>query len=610
MPEKVNRAEAKVMEECHEQFKDAVGGNSEWYYRAIESYRFYTGLQQWDEEILLQLAREGRPALTINKIFPYINLLWGFQSQNRNDIKLYPRRGGSVAMGALGSELIKHTIDASFGQDETSDAFADGLIGGKGWWGIDKSYENDPINGDLIVEKKSPFSIIEDQNNRHYSINKGMYLFETDWWDKGEIELQYPKKAKQLEEAVESPQFASDVYYPSPSDISDEDYQDRVSDTEDRRKKTQYRLRKRWYKKWEKCTFIIHIPTLTPQLLSKHKLDLINEKKLLEGLEGEFRLIERIAPVMYYSVSVGELLLEHVRDPFDGLCLFPRFRYCPYYIDGYILSPVDVCKEPQMEHNKRRSQALHHLNSTVNSGIIHGAVTDKTELEKLQQEGSKPGITIDESKLGGAGAVRRFEPATLDTAHLQLAEMAANDMKETWGINNSILETSPQPKESGRAKQARQQMGMMPSQKLYDNYARTEKEFGFTLWEFIRTSNIYSEEEIEAVVRESSLKPFVRPVLDPVSGQPTEQMEVDLSAMRSWKFGRYGVTVARSASLPSARAEEFENLTELAKGGFPIPPELIIEASDTLRQHKEEVNNYIRQKQAAAAQPPALPAGA
>lgn len=602
MPEKVNRPEADVIDEDNEQYKDATESNLEWYERAISSYRFYTSLQQWDPEILLQLAKEGRPALTINKIFPYINLLWGFQSQNRNDIKLYPRSGGSVAVAALGTELIKHTLDTCEGQDEISDAFGDGLICGKGWYGLEHVFENDVINGDLIVEKKSPFSIVEDQNNRSYNINKGMYLFETYWWTKDQVELQWPKKAKELKGATENPQYLNEVYYPADSS-AEEAYKDPTNITEDDRRKTHYHIRERWYKKWENCVFIVHLPTLTPRLLSPAKLKLVKEKELLRGLESEFRIIERVAPIMYKSIKVGDLLLEHTKDPLDGICLFPFFRYCPYYIDGYILSPVDICKEMQMEHNKRRSQVLHHLNSSAHSGFYVDKVIDETEKEKLEQFGSKPGLVIDKSKLGGG--VEPILPTPLDAGHFMLSEQSGNDMKETWGINTAILEKNPEPKESGRAKIARQQIGMMPSQKLFDNFARTLRTFGFTTWEIIRTSNIYSEEEIEAVVQQSTLKGFLK--MDPISGKQV----VDLSPMRSWRFGKYGVTVSQSPNIPTVRAAEFEQLMAYAKEGFPIPPELIIESSDILKRNKEEVLAYIKQKQGqavpGAAQPrPAL----
>ena len=94
-----NRAETTIVDEQKDWFTGAMEVDTEWRIRAIDAYRFYTGLQQWDPKVLAELTRTGRPALTINHILGIVNMISGYERQNRSEIRLAPRRGGSVAEG-------------------------------------------------------------------------------------------------------------------------------------------------------------------------------------------------------------------------------------------------------------------------------------------------------------------------------------------------------------------------------------------------------------------------------------------------------------------------------------------------------------------------------
>jgi len=464
MPEKVNKPEADVIEETKEQYRSASDVSTEWLERARESFRFYTAVGQWDPDDLATLQIEGRPALTIPYVFPIINLLCGYQRQNRSDIKLYPRHGGSLPVARLGTELIKHTMDTCDGFFALSDSFQDGVIGGKGWVSAERLFTNDVLRGDLVVAKESPFNILEDQYNRDYDINKGNFVFDTFWWTKKEVELQYPKK-KYIEEAVEHEDYALEHFH---SPTAEDDYPDDPTqvETHDDRAKTHYLIKKRWYKKWEKSTFLVHLPTLKVRRLNNKELE--KAKRLITTFEDEFRIIDRPAPILYKCVTVGDMVLEHIKDALDGLVLFPYFRFCPYWVDGYNMGALDLLKDAQRELNKRRSQTLHHHNTIANSGWIVGNDKNNEAMKKLRLFGSKPGIILCREDYGGY--LERITPAPLDTGHFALAEKAANDIQNISGINPSLLEQTPESKESGRAKLLRQQAGLTVSETIFDNF--------------------------------------------------------------------------------------------------------------------------------------------
>lgn len=582
MPEKVKKAESKVLEQIKERWNAAADDSVEWYDRAREAYEFYLGIGQWDEEVIRTLDTEGRPHFTINLIFPIVNLLAGYQRQNRTDIKLFPRHGGTISIANLGTELMKHTMDMSDGDYETSDCFLDGLISAKGWLTIDRVFMDDPLRGDLVVHKESPFDILEDQNNRSYDVNKGDYIFKTFWWNKKELELAFPGKTKNLDEAFETQDWGLDRYY---EHVDTGDYPTDptiVGDRQDERYKTHYRVREQYYKQWENCVILFELATGRKRRLIGDEIE--KAKRLVTKANREYKIIERSQPVLYKTTSVGELLLEHIRDPFDGLTLFPFFRFAPYWVDGYVMGVVDNLKESQQEVNKRRSQALHHLNTTANSGWVVGSDRNKQAIQNLEKFGSKPGVIL--SKADFDNYLERITPNPLDVGHFALADQAAKDMQNISGINPSLLEQVPEGKESGRAKMLRQQAGLVVSEIIFDNFARTQKQLGIFLWEIIRRTDVYSEQEIMSIVQESNLKSFIKQ-------GPEGQQIIDISPIRSWYLGRYGIKVSRSTNLPTVKMANFEMALDALRAGLPIPPDIIMELSDL--PNKDEIVARLKQ---------------
>ena len=77
-----------------------------------------------------------------------------------------------------------------------------------------------------------------------------------------------------------------------------------------------------------------------------------------------------VEPRYFEEERPVEVLLEHKEDPFGGMNMYPMVRFSPYWNDGQPFGLVDNLKSPQEEENNRRSQALHILNQTSNSGWI------------------------------------------------------------------------------------------------------------------------------------------------------------------------------------------------------------------------------------------------
>ena len=77
-------------------------GGGKWRERARKAMQFYDGSGQWEDGVTATLRAEGKPALTINRILPVINVIWGQQQKNRTEISLEARKRGTKAIAELG----------------------------------------------------------------------------------------------------------------------------------------------------------------------------------------------------------------------------------------------------------------------------------------------------------------------------------------------------------------------------------------------------------------------------------------------------------------------------------------------------------------------------
>lgn len=521
-------------------WKHADAGLADERNRMTEGFAFYVG-DQWDAKDIAKLDAEKRPHLTINLILPIINLLSGIQRQGRQDITVVARKGGLKKLAAVFTETMRHCLDVTDADYEIADCFLDGVTGNKGWLGLGINYDDDPVSGDIEVAKVSPFDMREDPDAKEYDLNRsGKFVIRDYWMDKESIILNYPLKESDIKlGGLEIDPASGDMTAdPEHSDI-------------------RWRVRECWWKQHEKRLILINAVTGEIRPISP---DSVEVAKAVSEKSKIWYFKEWVVPVLKKTVTVGNVVLEDISDPYNGVTSFPYYRFCPYWVDGYVMGVSQNLIGPQQEVNKRRSQALHNLNQTANSGFKVKKVLNDYD-KHLAKFGSTPGVVLDKSKAGGE--IERLEPAPLSEGHITSSQLSAEDMKEISGANPDLLgHLDGNQVESGRAIELRQAQGMKVVEVLFDNFSRTQKLITLGLVDMVRHTDVYSDEEILSLVSEKN-------------------MDVDLSLLRNRKIGKYGIKVEASSSSPTARYSNFQSLMDIVNL-FPdrIPPEVVIENSD------------------------------
>lgn len=647
------RTDEEIVSLVHGFVSDSVNARQGWRDKAKRAIDFYNG-HQWDDDVKAILEKQGRPALTINHVLPIVGQLCGQQRQAKKDFQAKPRRGGTARAASILSALLKHTCDQTDYEYQAADQFTEGVKTGQGWLWFRPDYDSDPDRGDLMVSVEPALAVFEDPTLTDYNLTeKGKFVVVARWEDKDLVELEVPKArhgelgysvgatAKTLGETL-AEQITGDV----------------VGDGE----RTQ---------EWLKYRYVVYYaywrdPVRKATVFDRDADGGVGVRKELTGSEvarvkgligrwddigetpGRFTLAgERIGYILHSARICGRVVIEYTEDPYNGLEKLPLVRYSPLWdaTEGVPHGIIEHLIGPQEEENKRRSQELHHLNQSANSGWMVPKGSLSTEMTRqIKEFGAQPGILVEYD--AKKGTPERITPMQISQGHVMASQQAREDMKEISGVNTESLGYKSGSGMSGRALLLQQRQGQTTTEIFFDRFDQSSQVAGELMLEFIQRLELYSDEEIGELlddedlldrkvlaaaakevgpqpqppaplppevaalrpedsvgirqVFEESMKKFAAEVSSYRAAVEKRARELMLAELTDLKTARYGCRVVQSANSPTQRIAHFYELTELAKL-YPgmIPPDVILQASDL--PDKDEI--IERMKEAASQQP-------
>lgn len=563
-------------------FKQAVDHGSEWRKLAREEYDFVRG-KQWTEEDKAALTEKGRPALTINKIRPHLNILSGYQRVNRYEVAFEPRTSDDFESCEVRKGVTKYIMDNCDYNDVESAVFMDGVIGGIGWFHVFYDWDYTAMDGEINITRVSPFDIYTDPEARKPDYSDGKYLFRAKWVDKEELCDIYPEAADEIRGEFRR------------YDIDEKDA-DMVG-TEPlwyNRDIKKVRLVECWYKERVTQTrFMLPDGSITDEMspmMPCTPFQVPIEKVRMAVIMGDLKLEEMDSPY------------QHGEFPFVPFTLY-------HYGEGDIPCGVvrDV-KDPQREINKKRSQILHILNTQGNSGLFteQSAMTEDQQ-ERYRRFGSKPGaiIEVSDGTLTG-GRIREIQPSAPPIGLIQSAQESEADIPRITGINESMLGISS-PQQSGRAIELNQRQAVTNIAPFFDNLRKSKRAIVQQLWGYKGHKGLipqyYTEQKVFRIVGKYGKEEFVtvnQPVqtIDPETGQVITMVLNDLSQ------GNYDVIISDTPYSVSQRQGQFWALTDaVSKLGLPanIIFDKLIELSDI--PDKQEIIQRLQSYQEQASAP-------
>lgn len=528
-------------------------GNQEMFKRMSKCERYAVG-QQWDREVLEANEKKRKFSLTINRIFPIINQLSGFDAKNPKDIKASNLRGGTQKGAEILTALTKHALDINHSTRQQNQCFEDGVRCARGYIEIDVDYDEDPLNGNILVEKLDPFNVIPDPTCKSYNFNDpkqgAKYLIIEKWVDKGYIQSKYADKVGDLADTqrtsrrftglisgLTSWMFGGSDYRENQMRIT---FRDRELDVDKESvadfTEHKYLVSKYYWKTFEAGAYLVKDGDFLHAMVLNNEKDIAEAKKLIKDLDAQreqaaaileqqqggtpvgvtpegmpdipnVELVEYdkngnriVVTVLHRALMVGQVLLEHQRDPFNGMTLIPVVRFSPYFVNGYEFSVVENLIGPQDQVNWAWSMELNLIRKLANAGWrIAKDVTGKFKAW-LQDHSSEDGVVIDESE--GGGSVNKLEANPFPTNYDIVTEKGSRFITE---ISQVRLEEPNPANESGRAVLARQNWSLQNVSNLSGNWDYTLELLGEILVGVIRNTRCYSEAEVMAVIDEAEL---------------------------------------------------------------------------------------------------------
>lgn len=526
-----------------------------------ERDRDYYDEHQWTDEEIAILRRRKQPVITINRIKRKIDAMVGLEQRGRMDPRAYPRNPNDEESADVATKALVFVDYQTRFDMKRSAAFENLLI--EGYGGVEIVVEpkqtRNGVQMDIVVNRLRWEELFFDPHSREKDFSDATYIGTQKWMTLDAAMDLYGStyQGENLEELLTT----------SMNNAQDgQTYEDRPFQN------TGYR----WGDKRQRRVRIA-------QMYYKR-----GGTWYLAIFAGGGEIWNDVSP---YQDEGGKPCC-----PIELMTAYIDRENRRYGIVRGMISQQD-------EINKRRSKLLHSLNSRQTIGV-KGAVDSVADLKReLAAPDGHVALNVEAFEDAARAGVKPFDliqQADQTSGQFALLQEAKSEI-DLLGPNPSLIGQAREGA-SGRAIMAQQQAGMAELAPIYDSLRDWTVRVYRQMWARIR--QFWTEERWVRVTDEMHGAQFVglnvvrgyAQVIDMATGQPqiVPQMQNPVAEMD------VDIIIEDAPDYISLREEQFEQLSQMAQQGIPVPPEMIIEASSL--RNKRELLDMLKQQQEAAAQ--------
>jgi hypothetical protein len=538
-----------------------------------ERCRDYYDGYQWTPEEIAALKKRKQPATVNNRVQRKVDAMIGLEQRGRTDPSALPRHPGAEDAADVATKALLYVDDLTRFDAIKTDVFANILI--EGYGGVEIGVVSKRDSYDVTVTRLRWEEIFFDPHSRERDFSDATYMGVQKWMS--------------LDLALET--YAHEWVSRQPEGTSEDDAMQALED--------------------------MLQATLVGQLGDSYEDRPQNEQGFKWGdpRQKRIRVVQmyyRKAGTWYVAAFTGGGVILNERSPYldeDGNPTNPMVLQSAYVDrENRRYGLVRTMLSTQDAVNKRESKLLHQLNSRQTWGLKGAVDVARMKLEKAAPDGH---IEVDPTyaaELGGRLPFGDMQTMDQTAGQFQLLQEAKREI-DTLGPNPSLL-GQQQGQQSGRAIIAQQQAGIAELAPLYDALRDWTIRCYRQMWERIR--QFWTDERWVRITGDTEAPEFLqinRVVgqqivgMDPQTGQPIVQpivennvaeMDVDIDVQESPDYGLM-------------RHEQFEQLTQMARAGVPIPPKMLIEYSSIREKRKiiealDQAEQQAMQAQAQQAQ--------
>lgn len=547
--------ESAIVREYDEQYKDAYYAWNPFYPLADRDLRFYLG-EQWDEQERQKLFEEGRNAYSFNLIRRNINLLTGYQRKHRLSSVVVPIENSDQESADELSQLLLYILNYGDGYKTISECFGGALKTGFNLMNIWMDYRDDPINGDIKFSRDPYNGFITDPYFTQLDFSDCSYVIRRKYLTVEQAASLLPGHEKDMFKLAKLGWSRDDKFTWLP-------YQ-RQPNGDD------YLAYNEFYKQqWKSAPYVVNKETgfYVEWRGDKEELDrLLSEFPYLTAVNRPKRYIEChiIVNDAYIRTDINKNGLdEYPFVPFVGI-FEPESELWSLKIQSLIRCQID----PQREANRRRSQMIDILDSSINSGWIakKSSVVNPRSLFQTSQ-----GKVIWKEDDTQPGDIEKIQPASIPDGMFALQRQFDQDIMTIAGVNDANFGITENAQESGIMMMLRQGASIVNLQDLFDNLRYAQKLISKKALKLIQT---WKPEKVRRITNK----------------MPTPQF-YEKDGIRN--FIKYDVSVQEGILTDTQKQIYFRQLVDLKQLGVPVTGAMLAEAAPL--QGKSMYNKEISQ---------------
>jgi hypothetical protein len=430
---------------------------------------FFHGYEnkQWDSTVAAKLRAQRKPVLTINKIFPTLGTVMGEQLQNQVDISFRAANGGDPEVATALDKVWVYIANDNGLEWVRSEVADDGFIKSRGFFDVRMIFDEN-LKGDIAVRRENPYNVVLETDSSEYDADEWNEVFVTKWVTGDDIRLLYGKEeaAKILENRHSSniPHLSYD-FLDSPAGTFGKDREPSQYPARYGKDRKIIRLIERQYKELRRVEHFVD-PVTGESRVIPNSWDHNKISKVVDAT-GVI-VIPRRTKIIRWTVSADDFLMFDEDSPYKHFTIVPFF---PYLRDGQTIGLVENLLSPQENLNKTRSQELHIVNTTANSGWkLKKDALQNMSIYELEQKGAETGLILELDDIDGA---EKINPNQVPTGLDRISFKSDEDIKQISNVGDSQRGLD-RADVSGKAIEKKQIRGAVNLAKPFSNLIRSD----------------------------------------------------------------------------------------------------------------------------------------
>ncbi|MFV1943478.1 hypothetical protein VPH49_21940 [Pseudomonas luteola] len=556
---------------------------------AAERYDgFYTGKGQWDEATRAKLEDEGRPALTFNMCLAVINTALGDQISRDVQLSFKPTRDANRETAFVLNKLTMQILHANRYKYVEMMVGADGLIQGRGYMDIRLDFEHS-LQGEIKITAVDPRTVLLDADAKEYDPRTWNEVMTSSWMSLDEIETMYGEdKADALKGSItagdyfryDSVRFEEKTFAGAAAGAPTYTYTE--ADSTENRDIRSVRVIERQYYKWVSETLFAD-----PNTGDMKEVPSEWTPEQAEAFAQEHGLIihKRPGRRVRWTVTADNVVLYDNWSMYRTFTIVPFF---PYFRRGTPFGMVENLVSPQEYLNKLRSQELHIVNTTANSGwtIEEGSLVNMTE-DEFEQRGAETGLVLVHAR--GTTPPQKILPNNVPSGIDRVSEKAAFSIREISGVNDAMLGQSANSV-SGVAMDRKNSQGKLQLEVPNTHLGLTRRLMAEKLLEIIQ--DYYTEERVVHVTFDHDPNTEDQQVV-------INQVNAAGQLVNDVTSGKYDLSITTLASRENFDEGQFADMIDMRAAGIVIPDEVIIRHSNLAE--RDQIADAVAKMQGMAA---------